>query len=241
MGESVVKAHLAVTLCVCLQCGGGVTVRTMMLARRLRRSELRFVIVALHSAMRACLVSSSHGPTEVWVLEVSCLSTSRIPLSSRELLMISMRNACASSCSPAPSKWRLCLGCLVPMNLISARRASVGAWDSQMWRMCASVPCGRESASLRMAWCRGKVLWSACRVEFMKQVLPKLCRRRGPVERRTAAWPEPPRRGACWGLRAVSKRGSEQRKRILKEVLIFVVAHAVWRRGGASWVPWQGL
>ena len=72
MGVSVVKMHVALALCMRLQCGGGVTVSTTMFASRLKSSELRFVSLFLHSAIRARLVFSSQGPTEVWVLEVSC-------------------------------------------------------------------------------------------------------------------------------------------------------------------------
>ena len=104
MGDSVVKMHVAVTLCGRLQCGGGVTVRTTMLASRLKKSELRFLSFSRHSAMRARLVFSSQGPTEVWVLEVSCLSIAQIPLSCRESIIISMKKVCASSCIPVPSK-----------------------------------------------------------------------------------------------------------------------------------------
>ena len=91
MGESMVKTHVAVTLCGRLHCGGGVTVETTMFARRLKNSELRFAILSLHSAMRVRLVFSSHGPTEEWVLEVSCLSIAQIPLSCRESVIISMK------------------------------------------------------------------------------------------------------------------------------------------------------
>jgi hypothetical protein len=90
MGVSVVKMHVAVALCIRLQCGGGVTVSTTMFARRLKSSELRFVSLFLHSAIRARLVFSSQGPAEVWVLEVSCSSIAQIPLSCRESVIISM-------------------------------------------------------------------------------------------------------------------------------------------------------
>jgi hypothetical protein len=88
------------------------------------------------------------------------------------------------------------------------------------------------SVSLRMAWYRGRVLWSACKVEFIKHVLPKLRRRRWPVGFRAAGWPEPPRRRRFVELRSCGFIIASSRQCC---VCPWVLCALVW----AAWWLWD--